>query len=86
MQIRSKIYYKEAINCQKNPSSGVQICEHIEKMPICQELTEIKKFGGLIEVPRIIPTFVVLCQDSNETVIWHTGIHNGYGTLKNALR
>ena len=32
-----------------------------------------------------MPTFVVLCQDSNETVIWHRGIHNGYGTLKNAL-
>lgn len=45
MQICSKIYYKEAINCQKNQSSDVQICEHFERMPICQELTEIKKFG-----------------------------------------
>ena len=32
-----------------------------------------------------MPTFVVLRQDSNETVIWHTGTHNDYGILKNAL-
>lgn len=29
-----------------------------------------------------MPTFVVLRQDSNETVIWHTGTHNDYGILK----
>lgn len=45
MQICSKIHYKEAINCQKNQCCDVKTYEHIERMLICQELTEIKKFG-----------------------------------------